>query len=66
MLTHEFEEDPAKLWESNMFGRSLRELITDGLHAKLDRMPDEARTRLGETLGKVINEGSGGLICILL
>lgn len=66
MLTHEFEEDPAKLWESNMFGRSLRELITDGLHAKLDRMPDEARTRLGETLGKVINEGSGGLICIIL
>lgn len=65
-LTREYDEDPAKLWDTNMFGRTLHELITDGLHAKLDRMPDEARTRLGETLGKVINEGSGGLLCIIL
>ncbi len=65
-LLHEFEEDPARLWECNIFGKSLHDLITEGLHAKLDHMPDDARRKLGETLQKVINEGSGGLICIIL
>ena len=65
-LLHEFDEDPAKLWESNIFGKSLHDLITEGLHTKLAHMPAEARARLSETLTKVINEGSGGLICIIL
>ena len=65
-LGREFEENPAKLWESNIFGKTLHELVSEGLHAKLDRMPDEARQHLGQTLQKVINEGSGGLICIIL
>ncbi|MBE6636890.1 MAG: stage IV sporulation protein A [Ruminococcaceae bacterium] len=65
-MLSEYENDPTKLWESKIFGKSLHELMTEGLHAKLDHMPDEARKKLGETLQKVINEGSGGLICIIL
>lgn len=65
-LLHDFEEDPKQIWESNLFGRSLYELVNDGLHAKLAHMPEDAREKLGETLSRVINEGSGGLICIIL
>ncbi|MBQ4042777.1 MAG: stage IV sporulation protein A [Clostridia bacterium] len=65
-LLRDFEEDPKQIWESNLFGRSLYELVNDGLHAKLSHMPPDARTKLGETLSRVINEGSGGLICIIL
>lgn len=65
-MVEDFENDPSKLWESNVFGKTLHELVSDGLHSKLAHMPDEARMRLGETLEKVINEGSGGLICIIL
>ena len=65
-LMEEFESDPASLWQSNMFGRSLYELVNDGLHAKLGHMPEDARQKFGETLSKIINEGSQGLICIIL
>ena len=65
-LLSEFETDPKKIWESNIFGKSLHELVNEGLHNKLYRMPDEAQMRLQETLQKIINEGSGGLICIIL
>ncbi len=65
-LLSEFEEDPAGLWNSNIFGKTLHELVSEGVHAKLDHMPEEARNRLSETLERAINEGSGGLICILL
>lgn len=62
----EFENDPKRLWESNMFGKSLYELVNDGLHEKLEHMPDDARRKLSETLERIINEGTNGLICILL
>ncbi len=65
-LLHEFEEDPTKLWDSNIFGKTLHELVTEGLHSKLAHMPDDARKKLSETLQRVINEGCGGLICIIL
>ncbi len=65
-LTKEFEEDPDTIWQSNMFGRSLHELVSDGIHTKLLHLPDDARAKFGETLSKVINEGSQGLICIIL
>ena len=65
-LMSEFEEDPIKIWDSNIFGKSLHELVNEGLHAKLSRMPAEARGRLQETLERVINEGCSGLICIIL
>ena len=65
-LLSEFETDPKKIWESNIFGKSLHELVNEGLHNKLYKMPDEAQMKLQETLQKIINEGSGGLICIIL
>ena len=65
-LLDEFEEDPKRVWESNMFGKSLYDLVNDGMNAKLVNIPDDAREKLGETLEKVVNEGANGLICILL
>ncbi len=65
-LLKEFEENPAKIWDSNIFGKSLNELVGEGLHNKLYRMPTDARMRIQETLEKVINEGCNGLICIIL
>ncbi len=65
-LLKEFEVDPQKIWESNIFGKSLHELVNEGLHNKLYHMPDDAQMKLQETLTKIINEGSGGLICIIL
>ncbi|MDD6174254.1 MAG: stage IV sporulation protein A [Firmicutes bacterium] len=61
-----FDEDPLKIWESNIFGKSLNELVNEGLRNKLYRMPAEARMRLKETLERIINEGCSGLICIIL
>ena len=65
-LLSDFEQNPAKIWESNIFGKSLYELVNEGLNNKLSRMPDDARNKIRDTLQKIINEGSGGLICIIL
>lgn len=65
-LLDEFESDPSKLWASNIFGKSLHELVTEGLSNKLARMPEDAQFKIQETLQRIINEGSGGLICIIL
>lgn len=65
-LLSEFESDPKKIWESNIFGKNLHELVNEGLQNKLYRMPEEAQGKLQETLERIVNEGSGGLICIIL
>lgn len=65
-LLSEFESDPKKIWESNIFGKSLHELVNEGLQNKLTRMPEDAQGKIQETLERIINEGSGGLICIIL
>ena len=65
-LLSEFESDPKKIWESNIFGKSLHELVNEGLQAKLSKMPEDAQLKLQETLERIVNEGSGGLICIIL
>ena len=65
-LMGEIEEEPKKVWESNMFGKSLYDLVSDGLNAKLDNIPDASREKLAQTLERVVNEGANGLICILL
>ncbi len=65
-LLSEFENDPKKIWESNIFGKSLHELVNEGLQNKLAKMPEEAQMKLQETLQRIVNEGSGGLICIIL
>ena len=65
-LLSEFEEDPVKIWDSNIFGKSLHELVNEGLHTKLARMPIDARMRVQETIERVINDGCNGLVCIIL
>ena len=65
-LLNEFKESPSKIWESNIFGKSLYDLVNEGLYNKLNKMPMDARDKLRETLTRIINEGSGGLICIIL
>ncbi len=65
-LLSEFEENPVKIWDSNIFGKSLHELVNEGLHSKLSRMPADARMRVQETIERVINEGCNGLVCIIL
>ncbi len=65
-LMKEFESDPSQIWKSNIFGKSLHELVNEGLQNKLYKMPEEAQCKLQETLERIINEGSGGLICIIL
>ena len=65
-LTEEFEKDPGKVWNSDFLGKSLQDLVREGIQSKLTRMPANARKKLQETLTKILNEGSGGLICIIL
>lgn len=65
-LLSEFENDPKKIWNSNIFGKNLHELVNEGLQNKLAKMPEEAQMKLQETLQRIVNEGSGGLICIIL
>ncbi len=65
-LLKEFEENPTKIWESNIFGKSLHELVNEGLHNKLSRMPSDARGKLQEAIQRIINDGCNGLICLIL
>lgn len=65
-LLNEFEEDPLQIWKSDIFGKSLSELVNEGLHSKLNHMPVDARAKIQETLERIINDGCSGLICIIL
>lgn len=65
-LLEKFEDDPKKIWESDIFGKSLHDLVREGIENKLFRMPENAQVKLQDTLTRIINEGSGGLICILI
>ncbi|MEF9879039.1 MAG: stage IV sporulation protein A [Clostridia bacterium] len=65
-LLEEFRNDPQQIWNTNFFGKSLHELVREGLSNKLMRMPADAQEKVQETLSKIINEGNGGMICILL
>lgn len=65
-LMEQFDKDPASLWQSNMFGKSLELLVKEGLQNKLYKMPEDVQVKIQKTLQKIINEGNGGLICIIL
>lgn len=65
-LLEEFEHDPQQIWSTNFFGKSLNDMVREGLSNKLMRMPMDAQEKIQETLTKIINEGNGGMICILL
>ena len=65
-ILSEFEDDPQKIWSTNIFGKSLHELMQEGIQGKLYRMPENAQAKLQDTLQRIVNEGGGGLICIVL
>lgn len=65
-LLNEFQENPVKIWQSNIFGKSLDDLVNEGLKNKLYHMPTEARMKLQQTLERIINEGCSGLLCIII
>ncbi len=65
-LTEEFEKDPSRIWQTDFFGKTMYDLVKEGIQVKLTRMPEDAQEKLQETLTKILNEGSGGLICIIL
>lgn len=65
-LVDQFESDPQSIWQTNILGRSLSELVEDNINSKLVMMPIEAQRKMRKTLGRIVNEGKGGVICILL
>ena len=65
-LLRDFEGDKQAIWQTNIFGRSLSALVADGIRSKLDLVPADAENKLRRTLGRIVNEGKGGVICILL
>ncbi len=65
-LMEKFEDDPQKIWQSDIFGKSLEELLREGIEDKLYQVPESAQEKLRDTLERIINEGSGGLICIII
>jgi stage IV sporulation protein A len=66
LITYLTGEDPDKLWQSNIFGKSVYDLIQEGLTAKVIRMPDDVRNKFRGTLSRIVNEGATGLICLIL
>ena len=65
-IMDEFEDDPQKIWNTNVFGKSLSELVEEGIQGKIYEMPENAQAKLQQTLQRIINDGGGGLICIIL
>ena len=65
-LQSDFDSDPQKAWDTSFFGRSLDSMVREGLSGKVLQMPQEAQEKVRETLSKMVNEGDGGMICILL
>ena len=65
-LLQGFDGDVNRIWESNIFGKPLNELAEEGLHNKIENLPENVRQKLRETLQRMINEGCSGLICLLL
>ncbi len=65
-IMNKFEDNPAGIWETNMFGKSLHDLVNEGLAGKLTAMPKEAQGKMRKTLTRIVNENRGGVICILL
>lgn len=65
-ILDEFEDDPQKIWQKDIFGKSLHDLVREGIQNKLHRMPENAQGKLQETVSRIVNEGNGGLICIII
>ena len=65
-LMEEFENDPGKMWKSNMFGKPMEDLVKEGLQNKLFKMPEDIQEKLQKTIQRLVNEGNGGMVCIII
>ena len=65
-MLSEFESNPQGIWQTNMFGKPLSSFVCEGINSKLNNIPNEARVKMRKTMTKIVNEGKGGIICILL
>lgn len=65
-LTNQYQQNPQSIWDANMFGKSLHSLVGEGLNTKINSMPEDARKKMRRTMSRIVNEGKGGIICILL
>lgn len=65
-MEQNYNENVNQIWDYNIFGKTVYDMVNDGLQGKFERLPDDARCKLQETLSRILNEGSGGLICIIL
>jgi len=65
-ITEKFQENPSQIWEYDIFGKSLQELVTESIQSKLQTMPENVQDKLKETLRRIVNDGSGGIICIII
>ena len=65
-ITSEFQDNPRRIWETNVFGKSLYDLVSEGISSKLYRMPEQAREKLADTLQRIVNDSGGGIICIII
>jgi stage IV sporulation protein A len=63
---NEFESDPERIWNSNMFGKSLYDMVKEELQGKLYKMPEDVQGKLQLTLNKVVNDSKGGIVCIII
>ncbi|MGI6606339.1 MAG: stage IV sporulation protein A [Peptococcia bacterium] len=65
-ITEKFQENPSQIWDYDIFGKSLQELVTESIQSKLQTMPENVQDKLKETLRRIVNDGSGGIICIII
>ncbi|MBQ9276907.1 MAG: stage IV sporulation protein A, partial [Clostridia bacterium] len=65
-MLQDFENDKQAIWDTNIFGRTLSSLVADGINNKLQQIPVDAEQKMRKTMGRIVNEGRGGVICILL
>lgn len=65
-ISEKFEDEPEEIWQTNMFGKTLHDLVKDGLNEKINGIPKNAQNKMRKTLGRMVNENRGGMICILL
>lgn len=65
-LMEKFEDDPKKIWGTDLFGKALQDIVVESVSGKVDRMPENVKAKMQETMARILNEGSGGLICIIL
>ena len=65
-LVEQFENDPETIWDTNILGKSLYNLVGDNINSKIVMMPVEAQRKMRKTLARIVNEGKGGVLCILL